>query len=336
MFVLSTDKAARSYARSCELNHPARRALQGLVPVATLGDMVDVLARRNLPDPRAAVTTRGSVDDLVDLLGDGGVCVLSGAGISTASGIPDYRGETGRSRPATPMQHVDFVTSARNRRRYWARSLVGWKTFGDVEPNAGHRAVADLQRAGIVDRVITQNVDGLHQRAGAADVVELHGTLATASCLDCGQVTDRNHLQEELRRRNPHVAARTGAVSADGDAHLAEVDDLEVVDCRCGGPYMPDVVFFGAGVPRPLVETCYRAAEDCRTLLVLGSSLFVWSGLRFVRRAVQHDHAVAIVNHGPTRADDLATIRLDADLSEVLATVRDRLAPPPRHTRLAS
>lgn len=291
--------------------------------------MVDVLARRDLPDPRAAVTTRGGVGDLVDLVAAGGVCVLTGAGMSTASGIPDYRGITGRARPANPMRHADFVASAANRRRYWARSLVGWKTFGEVEPNDGHHVVADLQRAGLVDRVITQNVDGLHQRAGSHDVVELHGTLATVSCLDCGATVDRADLQHRLRARNPQVAERVGVISADGDAHLVADADLVVVDCHCGGPYMPDVVFFGAGVRRSLVDACYRSVQDCRSLLVLGSSLFVWSGLRFVRRAAEHDRPVAIVNHGPTRADDLSAIRLDDDLTDVLAVVRDRLVPTP-------
>lgn len=289
--------------------------------------MVDVLARRNLPNPRAPVATRGCVQDLVDLVGAGGVCVLTGAGMSTASGIPDYRGVTGRARPATPMRHGDFVTSADNRRRYWARSLVGWKTFGEVEPNAGHHALADLQRAGLVDRVITQNVDGLHQRAGSRDVVELHGTLATVSCLDCGATVARADLQRRLRSSNPAVADRVGVVSADGDAHLDADEDFQVVDCTCGGPFMPDVVFFGAGVRRDLVDTCYRSVEDCASLVVLGSSLFVWSGLRFVRRAAQHDHPVAIVNHGPTRADEVAAIRLDEDLTDVLAVVRDCLVP---------
>ncbi len=290
--------------------------------------MTDILARRDLPDPTAPVATRGTVDDLVDLVADGGVCVLSGAGLSTASGIPDYRGVTGRARPATPMRHADFVASPDHRRRYWARSLVGWRTFGDIRPNRGHHAVADLEAAGLVDRVITQNVDGLHQSAGSRTVVELHGTLTTVSCLACGHRSSRDALQVELRRRNPDHVGRPGAVSADGDAHVVEDGSFDVVDCPCGGALMPDVVFFGAGVPRPLVQHCYRVVEDCDTLLVLGSSLFVWSGLRFVRHAARHGAAVAIVNHGPTRADDLASVRLDDDLSEVLATVRDRLASP--------
>jgi NAD-dependent SIR2 family protein deacetylase len=285
--------------------------------------MTDVLARRDLPDPTAPVATRGSARDLRDLVAAGGVCVLTGAGMSTASGIPDYRGATGRARPASPMRHGEFVSSAEARRRYWARSLVGWKTFGDVRPNDGHHAVADLEHAGLVDRVITQNVDGLHQRAGSQQVVELHGTLSTVTCLDCGRTVPREDLQARLRARNPELAARVGVVSADGDAHLSPDASFEVVDCRCGGPLMPDVVFFGAGVPRPIVETCYRLVEECSSLLVLGSSLFVWSGLRFVRHAVRHDHPVAIVNHGPTRADELASIRLDADLTDVLTSLRD-------------
>lgn len=293
------------------------------------GSVTEILSRRDLPDPTVSVATRGTIDDLVDLVAAGRVCVLSGAGISTASGIPDYRGVTGRARPASPMRHVDFVSSAANRRRYWARSLVGWRTFGQVRPNPAHRAVADLQRGQWVDRVITQNVDGLHQAAGSTGVVELHGTLDTVTCLQCGRRSSRADLQAELGRRNPSFADRIGAISADGDAHLADDASFEVVDCPCGGPLMPDVVFFGAGVPRPVVQRCYRLVESCGSLLVLGSSLFVWSGLRFVRHAARNDRPVAIVNHGPTRADGLATVRLDDDLSAVMTAVCDRLGGRP-------
>lgn len=272
-----------------------------------------------------AVAQRGNVADLAALCRDG-AAVLTGAGISTASGIPDYRGVTGRARPANPMSHHDFVSSTTNRQRYWARSMVGWSSIDATHPNDAHRAVADLQRRGHLATIITQNVDGLHQAAGADDVVELHGTLAVVRCLHCGLEVERPWLQSELARVNPSWVDRTGITSADGDAHVADVDGFVVVDCpRCGGVLMPKVVFFGAGVPRDVVAHCYDVVERAPALIVLGTSLHVWSGLRFVRHAARHDRPVAIVNHGPTRADKLASVRLDADLPPVMAEVMRRI-----------
>lgn len=274
--------------------------------------------RTTLP-PLARASERGTLDDLRALVDDG-AAVLTGAGISTASGIPDYRGVTGRLRPATPMTHRDFVSSAGNRQRYWARSLVGWRTFGATEPNTAHRALTHLQGRHRVGAVITQNVDGLHQRAGTDDVVELHGSLWRIRCLDCDELHDRGWLQAELADRNPDWAWVDARLRADGDANLRDVAGFEVVDCpTCDGILMPDVVFFGAGVQRTIVDRCYRLVERAPALVVLGSSLHVWSGLRFVRHAARSGRPVAIVNHGPTRADDLAEVRLDADLSDVLS-----------------
>ncbi|HKJ55259.1 MAG TPA: NAD-dependent protein deacetylase [Nitriliruptoraceae bacterium] len=268
--------------------------------------------------PLARAPDRGSLPDLHALVDDG-AAVLTGAGISTASGIPDYRGATGRLRPSTPMTHRDFVGSATNRQRYWARALVGWQSFGRTEPNPGHTAVASLQATGRVGTVITQNVDGLHQQGGARDVVELHGSLWRIRCLDCTGMHPRTWLQRELAARNPDWRDRRGDTLADGDAAIADTAGFEVVGCPdCDGVLMPDVVFFGAGVRRDIVEACYRAVEQAPALIVLGSSLHVWSGLRFVRRAAEVGRPIAIVNHGPTRADDLATVRLDADLCQVL------------------
>ncbi len=281
--------------------------------------------RRTALPPLTRARDRGSLTDLHDLVA-GGAAVLTGAGISTGSGIPDYRGATGRMRPATPMTHGDFVASNSNRQRYWARSLVGWQTFGHTRPNPGHTAVARLQGHGRVGTVITQNVDGLHQQAGSQDVVELHGSLWRIRCLDCATVHPRQWLQRELATRNPDWVGRHAPVQADGDADIADAAGFEVVACPgCGGVLMPDVVFFGAGVRREIVDACYRTVEQAPALVVLGSSLHVWSGLRFVRHAARLHRPIAIINHGPTRADELATVRLDADLGAILPTLADQV-----------
>lgn len=281
---------------------------------------------RSIPPPLVRADERGTIDDLAALCHDG-AAVLTGAGISTASGIPDYRGVTGRRRPANPMSHRDFVSDPDRRRRYWARSMVGWASFGKTEPNAAHRAVADLQHAGHLGTVITQNVDGLHQAAGAVDVVELHGTLSIVTCLHCDLEVDRTWLQSELAAANPHWVGRTATSTADGDAQVDDVGDFRVVACPgCAGVLMPRVVFFGAGVPRDTVARCYRIVEEAPALVVLGTSLQVWSGLRFVRHAARDGRPVAIVNHGTTRADDLATVRLDQDLCSVMPAVARALA----------
>lgn len=283
-------------------------------------------SRSCLP-PLEPARPRGTVADLIDLCHNG-FAVLTGAGVSTASGIPDYRGVTGRRRPASPMSHQDFVSDAVNRQRYWARSMVGWRLFNDTEPNAAHKALARLQQAGVARTIITQNVDGLHQQAGAQDVIELHGTLATVRCLDCDDQVGRAWLQDQLAAANPDWIDRTAATSADGDAHITDVSGFTVVGCpSCGGVLMPNVVFFGAGAPRERVDRCYTVVEQAPALLVVGTSLHVWSGLRFVRRAAAAGRPVAIVNHGTTRADELATVRLDTDLVAVLATLASQLAP---------
>ena len=259
--------------------------------------------------------------ELADLVADGGVVVLSGAGLSTESGIPDYRGETGRLRRAEPMTYQTFIGSAEARRRYWARSHVGWRHIARAEPNAGHRAVAELQRRGLVEGIITQNVDGLHQAAGARDVIELHGSLDRVLCLTCGRRTPRDELHTRLDAANPGFDARAALINPDGDAVLddAQVAGFQVVACLyCGGILKPDVIFFGENVPKPRVEECYARTERAHSLLVLGSSLTVMSGLRFVRHASAHDIPTVIINHGKTRGDDHARIRLDAPLGPTL------------------
>ncbi|HEU5006685.1 MAG TPA: NAD-dependent protein deacetylase [Jatrophihabitantaceae bacterium] len=266
---------------------------------------------------------------LTELIGAGRVVVLSGAGLSTESGIPDYRGPSGASRRHSPMTYQTFVGDQVARHRYWARSFLGWRQIAQARPNAGHRAVAELQRHGLVDAIITQNVDGLHQAAGARDVVELHGGLDRVLCLACGRPEPRRGLDARLHAANRAFTAAAIAVNPDGDVTLddSELAAFRMVDCLgCGeGPLKPDVVFFGENVPKPRVEQCYAAVEAAASLLVLGSSLTVLSGFRFVRHAARHSVPVAIVNQGPTRGDDLADVRLDAPLGSTLTALLTEL-----------
>ena len=259
---------------------------------------------------------------LRDLVHAGGVTVLSGAGLSTESGIPDYRGPSGALRRHAPMTYQAFIASPSARRRYWARSYLGWRQIAGAQPNAGHRAVTRLQQRGLLRSIITQNVDGLHQAAGAQDVIELHGGLDLVVCLACGLRDTRPALDERLRAANPDFVAAVTRVNPDGDAELTDdqLDGFVPVGCRyCAADLLkPDVVFFGENVPRPRVDACYAAVESSAALLVLGSSLTVMSGLRFVRRAAALDIPVAIVNQGETRGDPLATIKVEAPLGELL------------------
>jgi NAD-dependent SIR2 family protein deacetylase len=277
-------------------------------------------------DPRQDV----GLEALADLVGDGDVVVLSGAGLSTDSGIPDYRGVTGSLRRHTPMTYQTFTRDPRGRHRYWARSYVGWRQIREARPNAGHRAVGDLQSTGLLHGVITQNVDGLHQAGGARDVVELHGGLDRTVCLGCGDVASRADLDLRLDAANPHFGVRTDEINPDGDAELPDevLDGFVMVDClACGGGLLkPDVVFFGETVPRDRVDHCFELVERAASLLVLGSSLTVMSGYRFVLRAAKRGIPVAIVNAGPTRGDAKADVRVDAPLGVVLPALAARLA----------
>jgi NAD-dependent SIR2 family protein deacetylase len=264
-----------------------------------------------------------AADRLAELVGRGGVCVLSGAGLSTESGIPDYRGPSGALRARLPMTIADFRGSPAARQRYWARAHIGWRRIGAAQPNAGHRAVAALQQAGVVGGIITQNVDGLHQGAGARDIIELHGTLARVLCLECGARSTRDALDERLRAANPDLDwAAVATSNPDGDVELADgqVARFRLVGCECCGADLlkPDVVFFGENVPRPRVQRCFELVDRSACLLVLGSSLTVMSGLRFVHRAREKRIPVAIVNRGATRGDPLAELKIDAALGEVL------------------
>ncbi|NMO51273.1 NAD-dependent protein deacetylase [Actinoplanes sp. TBRC 11911] len=264
------------------------------------------------------------VDQVAELGGwvaEGGVVVLSGAGLSTDSGIPDYRGPSGSARSGTPMTYQSFTRDPIARRRYWARSHLGWRNIGDAKPNDGHRAVAHLQQLGLVDGIITQNVDGLHQAAGAHGVIELHGNLAWIACLDCQTRTPRQQVATRLEQLNPEFAGVAQRINPDGDAELAdeELDGFVYADCpACGGMLKPDVVYFGESVPPPRVAKSFETVAAARTLLVLGSSLTVMSGRRFVLRAVKDGIRVAIVNRGVTRGEPYAGLVIDAPLGIVL------------------
>jgi len=279
--------------------------------------------------------TAGSFGNLTGLVASGGVLVLSGAGLSTESGIPDYRGPTGLARRATPMSYQDFTGSAGARQRYWARSYLGWRHIARSEPNDGHRAVAKLSRRGLLTGIITQNVDGLQQAAGAFGVTELHGSLHRVACLSCGQRTPRAELDRRLAAANPGWEARLAAVGntdrrPDGDAVLddAAAESFQVADCAaCHGVLKPDVVFFGENVPGTRVQACYAMVERSRALLVLGSSLTVMSGFRFVRHAARLGRPVVIVNQGPTRGDGYAAVTLDAPLGQTLTALVSALGP---------
>lgn len=261
------------------------------------------------------------LDALAALVVAGNVVVLSGAGLSTESGIPDYRGPTGRARGATPITYQEFVGSAAARQRYWAGSHVGWHHIARATPNAGHIAVAELERSGLVTGVITQNVDGLHAAAGSVHVADLHGRLDRVVCLTCRAESSREELDRRMREANPDWRVTAGAVKPDGDAAIdpAAIERFGVVDCAgCGGWLKPDVVFFGENVPKPRTEHCYALVGAARSLIVLGSSLTVMSGLRYVRHAAKHGIPVLIVNQGETRGDPLATATLDAPLGATL------------------
>ena len=280
--------------------------------------------------------TTGSFAMLAGVVASGGSLILSGAGLSTESGIPDYRGPTGLARRVsgtTPMTYQTFTGSAAARRRYWARSYLGWRHIARAVPNDGHRAVAELSRRGLLTGIITQNVDGLHQAAGpvmgGAAVTELHGSLHWVICLSCGQRTPRTELARRLEAANPGWDAElAAAIKPDGDADLddAAIASFQVADCSsCQGVLKPDVVFFGENVPRPRAEACYALVERSSALLVLGSSLTVMSGFRYVRHAARLERPIVIVNQGATRGDAYAAATIDAPLGQTLSELVARI-----------
>jgi NAD-dependent deacetylase sirtuin 4 len=286
------------------------------------------------PEPASSLELE-AVEALVRFVGERRLCVLSGAGISTESGIPDYRGPETRRRARQPMRAREFLATPAARARYWARSFVGWPRIHAARPNPAHRALVGLERLGRLQSLLTQNVDGLHEAAGQRAVTALHGRLSEVVCLDCGALSSRVRLQARLTALNPDHAGGEGSADAapqappqapDGDADLDPAAGFRVADCEaCGGVLKPHVVFFGETVPRARVEAGLAAVEAAEALLVVGSSLTVFSGFRFVRRAAELGRPIAILNLGETRGDPLAAIKLDARAGAVLPRVVERL-----------
>ena len=273
--------------------------------------------------------------ELVALLAGRRLAVLTGAGISTDSGIPDYRGPD--SPPANPMTIRQFTSSVQYRRRYWARNHLGWRHMAQTEPNAGHRALATLEQSGVVTGVITQNVDLLHTKAGSRTVINLHGTYANVVCLDCGHTMSRTALAEMLEAANPGFTRRAQqmggiAVAPDADAVVSDTDSFQFVDCpACGGMLKPDIVYFGESVAKDVVDQAYSLVDQSDALLVAGSSLTVFSGYRFVRHAAARSQPIAIINRGVTRGDDLATVKVETGCSPMLALLADELSASRPH-----
>ena len=276
-----------------------------------------------VPPGTATGAATGPTPELLDLLG-ARTAVLTGAGLSTDSGIPDYRGPGAPVR--RPMTYQEFVADEAGRQRYWARAHVGWSRMREAEPNAGHRALARLERLGQVSFLITQNVDGLHERAGHQALVALHGRISEVVCLDCRRTVPRQQVQRRLAELNPGWLETYAAapVRPDGDVDLEDTGRFVVPPCEaCGGRLKPDVVFFGENVPKDRVARCYDAVDAADALLVAGSSLTVMSGLRFVRHAAKTGTPVVLVNRGATRGDELVTAKLDTGCGPWLSALAD-------------
>jgi NAD-dependent SIR2 family protein deacetylase len=247
--------------------------------------------------------------------------ILTGAGVSTDSGIPDYRDTNGDWKRPQPVTYQAFTGDDTTRRRYWARSMVGWPTMAHARPGPAHTALAQLEQAGHVELLLTQNVDGLHERAGSVRTIDLHGRIDTVRCLACETRSPRAALQEELRRRNPAWAALEARAAPDGDADLEHDNfaSFDVPPCPvCGGMLKPDVVFFGESVPRDRVTAAFSALEQADAMLIVGSSLMVYSGYRFAQAAAQAGKPIAAINIGRTRADDLLSLKIERPVGEVL------------------
>ena len=274
------------------------------------------------------------MDSLLQFFDGKRVGVLTGAGLSTDSGIPDYRGPETKRRARNPIQYREFMKDPQARQRYWARATVGWRRFSKAEPNDGHRSLAELESLGRITGVVTQNVDRLHHTAGSQRIVELHGALAEVVCMECEQVSPREALHARLEQLNPgwtraDVLASTEQ-APDGDAEVEETRAFRVVDCdRCRGPLKPHVVFFGESVPKERVENAWAIFDEADAILVVGSSLTVYSGYRFVRGAEARGLPVAILNLGETRGDPHAALRVDASATPVLREWADFAARNP-------
>ncbi|TQV88502.1 NAD-dependent protein deacetylase [Aliikangiella coralliicola] len=263
------------------------------------------------------------MQQLVDLVHqNANLFVLSGAGISVASGIPTYRDHNGQWQSNNPIQHHEFIGSLNHRKRYWARSALGWKTVFNAKPNLAHHSLAELEAHSFISSLVTQNVDRLHQKAGHKQVVDLHGRIDQAICLTCGKGESREQIQNRLLDNNPILKEITVVPAPDGDAQVSEnyFNDLVPPECLfCGGVLKPDVVFFGGTVPKMKVTQASKALESAKALLVVGSSLMVYSGFRFCKLAAKMGKPIIVINQGKTRADDILTLKIDADCAKVLA-----------------
>lgn len=268
------------------------------------------------------------LDELVECVRGRRVVALTGAGVSTESGIPDYRSPGTLTRVKRPIHGPDFVRSASLRRRYWARAMVGWERFRRASPNSAHRALAQLERSGVVIGLITQNVDRLHSAAGSQNVVELHGALAETVCLDCGSIEARDTTQARMRALNPSWVDGPSPMAPDGDAELPEasLEGFVTPTCPvCDGTLKPNVVFFGHNVEKPVVDEAFSMLFRADVLLILGTSLAVFSGYRFLLRAVDRGIPVVIVNRGPVRGEDRAALKIEASTGETLDGLARRL-----------
>ena len=288
-----------------------------------------------VPEPNAAELRQ--LERAVGYLGGRRVALLTGAGLSTDSGIPDYRGPD--APPRNPMTYQQFVGDPDLRRRYWARNHIGWHHLRHAEPNAGHAAVAELERRGLLSGLITQNVDRLHSDAGSINVIDLHGRYDRVICLDCHSVFPRPAIAELLKNLNPGFLERVrqdGEIAPDADAEIADTDDFVVADCPvCGGMLKPDFVYFGENVPKDRVARAFSVVDAAGALLVAGSSLTVMSGLRFVRYAAKAGKPVVIINRGATRGDPLADLKIDMGVSTALAWLARNLPDLPKHGEAA-
>ena len=247
--------------------------------------------------------------------------VLTGAGISAESGIPTYRDNTGKWNRSEPIKHQEFLNNELKRKRYWARSMVGWKAVSQATPNDAHKSLALLEQTGFIKTLITQNVDGLHNRAGSINVIDLHGRLDTVICLDCSDQSSREELQPRLNQLNPVLEQYAAQILPDGDADIDgyPMEDIKLPQCtKCHGVLKPDVVFFGANVPRQRVQHALESLQSAGALLTIGSSLHVYSGYRFCKAAQQLGIAIGCINQGVTRADDLFTLKWQQDCSSLL------------------
>ncbi len=287
--------------------------------------MSTVLDRTSGAAPELDPETTAAVRRAVDALAGRRIAVLTGAGVSTDSGIPDYRGKGAPTR--TPMTAQQFLSSDASRRRYWVGSHLGWRAFAAAQPNAGHRAIADLEERGVANGVITQNVDGLHVRAGSRRVVELHGTMRRVLCTHCGQVFDRRDLAARVEADNPWITVPDAVeLGPDGDVLPSTSDGFVVPDCSvCGGMLKPDVVFFGEYIPLVKFSEAEQLVQTSEALVVAGSSLVVNSGIRLLERARRRRLPVVIVNRGQTRGDVHASVKIDAGTSEVLRALAHAL-----------